>query len=61
MFLGEAGKVAQHLKTGVYEYLEQHRADIAGYSIKVGLVSAAAGFLHLCGFDLASIVSILKK
>jgi hypothetical protein len=61
MFLGEAGKIANHLKAGFYEYLEQHRADIAGHSIKVGLVSAAAWFLHACGFDLASIVSVFKK
>jgi hypothetical protein len=36
-------------------------ADIAGYSIKLGLVGAAAWFLHACGLDLASIISILKK
>jgi hypothetical protein len=61
IFLGEAKWIADQLKTGVHEYLEKHRADIAGLDIKLGLVSAAGGFLYLCGFDLASIVSILKK
>jgi hypothetical protein len=61
MFLGEAGKIVHHLKTGVYEYLEQHRAEIAGHMITGGFVVAAAGFLHVCGFDLASIISIFKK
>ena len=61
IFLGEAKKIADQLKTGFYEYLEQHRADIAGYSIKISLVSAAAWFLHACGFDLASIISLFKK
>jgi hypothetical protein len=61
IFLGEAGKIANHLKTGLYEYLEQHRADISGHMITGGLVIAAAGFLHACGFDLASIISIFRK
>jgi hypothetical protein len=61
ILLGEAKKIADHLKGGFHEYLEKHRTDIAGLSIKLGLVSAAGGFLYLCGFDLASIVSILKK
>ena len=51
MFLGEAKKIADQLKTGFYEWLEQHRANIAGYSIKIGLVGAAAMFLHTCGID----------
>jgi hypothetical protein len=61
IFLGEAKKIADQLKTGLHEYLEQHRADIVGYSIKISLISAAAWFLHACGFDLASIISVLKK
>ena len=62
MFLGEAKKIADQLKTGFYEWLEQHRANIAGYSIKIGLVGAAAMFLHTCGIDatIAGLASILN-
>jgi hypothetical protein len=37
ILLGEAKKIGDQLKTGFHEYLEQHRADIAGLSIKFGL------------------------
>jgi hypothetical protein len=59
MFLGEAGKIADQLKTAFDEALP----SIAQFSIKIGVVAAGAIFLqHICGLDpnIAAVTSILN-
>jgi hypothetical protein len=53
IFLGTAGKIAEQLKIGLFEYLEKDRAKIAGRSITIGLAVAGGWFLHKCGVDAA--------
>lgn len=59
MFLGTAGKIVEKLKSGLFEYLDKEGANLAGFSIKIGLVAAGYKFLHACGVegDVAAIVS----
>jgi hypothetical protein len=59
VFLGTAGKIAEQLKIGLLEFVEGHRATIAGYAIKIGLVGA--GFNLLCTMGLGAEAAALAS
>lgn len=51
LFRGKAGQIAEQLNLGLMEYLEKNRADLVGFSLKVGLMGAAYVFLKACGLE----------
>jgi hypothetical protein len=49
VFLGKAAEIAEHLNAGFMGFLEKNREHVAGYTIRLGLVLAGFGFLHVIG------------
>jgi hypothetical protein len=59
MFLGKAARIAEQLNIGMMEWLEANRANVAGCTLRIGLIGAGFLFLNACGLDgsIAAIVS----
>jgi hypothetical protein len=58
-FLGKAARIAEQLYIGLMEWLEANRANVAGCTLRIGLIGAGYLFLNACGLDgnIAAIVS----
>jgi hypothetical protein len=63
MFLGKAAWIAEQLNIGLMEWLEANRANVAGFTVRIGLIGTGYLFLHACGLDdrIAAIVSSLAN
>src|SRR6266566_18053 len=59
VFLGKAARIAEQLNIGMMEWLEANRANVAGCTLRIGLIGAGYLFLNACGLDgnIAAIVS----
>jgi hypothetical protein len=51
LFIGTAGQIAEQLNLGLMEYREKNRADLVGFSLKVGFMGAAYMFLKACDLE----------
>jgi hypothetical protein len=59
IFLGKAARIAEQLNLGMMEWLEANRANVAGCTLRIGLIGAGYLFLNACGLsgNIAAIVS----
>jgi hypothetical protein len=59
IFLGKAARIGEQLNLGMMEWLEANRANVAGCTLRIGLIGAGYLFLNACGLDgnIAAIVS----
>jgi hypothetical protein len=60
MFLGFTGEIVEQLKLGTLEYLQEHRAELAGYSFKFGLSLAAVKLAAVFGVDAETVLKWFK-
>jgi hypothetical protein len=51
IFLGKAARIAEQLNVGMMEWLEANRANVAGCTLRIGLIGAGYLFLNTCGLD----------
>ena len=59
IFLGTAGKIAEHLHLRLMEWLEANRTLVIDVPIKLGLFGAGVAFLHSIGADSATAIGSL--
>ncbi len=59
IFLGKAARIAEQLNLGLMVWLEANRANVAGCTLRIGLIGAGYLFLNACGLsgNIAAIVS----
>jgi hypothetical protein len=59
LFIGKAGQIGEQLSLGFMEYIKENRAEIAGWSLRFGLIGAAYLFFKACGLE-GEFVAILR-